>query len=129
MGIRDNASNMNGVMRCGNYSSIGCVAHTLQLVIHDVIFKDAAIMTIVKKCRKIVGHFKRNEQAMRYLDKFQETCALSKHALIQDVETRWNSTYLMLERLLKQKSAINLYILLLRCFYQSTNPAILHQYL
>lgn len=85
MGIRDNASNMNAAMRYGNFVSIGCVAHTLQLVIHDVIFKDAAVMAIVKKCRKIAGHFKKSEQASRYLNKFQETCDLPKHALIQDV--------------------------------------------
>ncbi|CAH0730243.1 unnamed protein product, partial [Brenthis ino] len=110
MVIRDNAYNMQAAMRCGNFMSIGCVAHTLQLVIHDVIFKDAASMNMIKKCRKVVGHFKRSEQASRYLERFQETCGLPRHVLIQDIETRWNSTYLMLERLLEQKTAINLYM-------------------
>lgn len=41
---------------------------------------------------------------------FQETCNLPKHVLIQHIETRWNSTYLMLERLLEQKTTINLYM-------------------
>lgn len=141
MVIRDNAYNMQAAMRCGSFLSIGCVAHTLQLVIHDVIFKDPASMNMIKKCRKIVGHFKRSEQASRYLEGFQKTCGLPRHVLIQDIETRWNSTYLMLERLLEQKTAINLYmaerggievptaeeweqisyyIALLRCFYQAT---------
>ncbi|CAG9790324.1 unnamed protein product [Diatraea saccharalis] len=141
MVVRDNAYNMQTAMRCGNFLSIGCVAHTLQLVIHDVIFKDAASMNLIKKCRKVVGHFKRSEQASRYLERFQETCGLLRHVLIQDIETRWNSTYLMLERLLEQKTAINLYmaerggievptaeeweqinyyIAILRCFYQAT---------
>ncbi|GBP96418.1 Zinc finger BED domain-containing protein 4 [Eumeta japonica] len=31
------------------------------------------------------------------------------HSLIQDVEVKWNSTYNMLERLLEQKTAVNLY--------------------
>ncbi|XP_028179231.1 zinc finger BED domain-containing protein 4-like [Ostrinia furnacalis] len=141
MVIRDNAYNMQAAMRCGNFLSIGCVAHTLQLVIHDVIFKDATSMNLIKKCRKVVGHFKRSEQASRYLERFLETCSLPRHVLIQDIETRWNSTYLMLERLLEQKNAINLYmaerggieiptaeeweqigyyIAILRCFYQAT---------
>ena len=34
---------------------------------------------------------------------------MSEHKLIQDIETRWNSTFLMLERLAEQQKAINLY--------------------
>ncbi|XP_055904691.1 zinc finger BED domain-containing protein 4-like [Eupeodes corollae] len=141
MVIRDNACNMQSAMRLGNFASIGCVAHTLQLVIHEIIFKSDPMMDIIKKCRKIVGHFKRSEQACRYLKQFQETCDLPRHTLIQDVETRWNSTYLMLERLMEQKFAVNLYmaerggievpaaeewvqirdlISALKCFYQAT---------
>lgn len=110
MAVRDNASNMGAAMRAGNFTSLGCAAHTLQLVIHDSILKEEEITILIKKCRKIVGHFKKSEQANRYLNKFQETCGLPKHALIQDVETRWNSTYLMMARLFEQKIAINLYM-------------------
>ncbi|XP_036345972.1 zinc finger BED domain-containing protein 4-like [Rhagoletis pomonella] len=68
------------------------------------------IQDISHKCRKIVGHFKRSEQACRYLKKCQETLGLPNHSLIQEVVCRWNSTYLMLSRLYEQKAAINLYI-------------------
>lgn len=141
MAIRDNAANIGAAMRAGNFTSLGCVAHTLQLVINDSIFKDEEITILIKKCRKIVGHFKKSKQANQYLNQFQEMCGLPKHALIQDIETRWNSTYLMMARLFEQKVAINLYmaerdginvptveewglmnhlITALKCFYQAT---------
>lgn len=110
LAVRDNARNMGAAMRIADFSTIGCVAHTLQLVINDSIFKDQDIELILKKCRDIVGHFKRSEQASRYLRKFQHTCELPVHSLLQDIAVRWNSTYLMLERLFEQKTAINLYM-------------------
>ncbi|EZA46510.1 Zinc finger BED domain-containing protein, partial [Ooceraea biroi] len=73
-------------------------------------FKDEEITILIKNCRKILSHFKKSEQANRYLNQFQEPSGLPKHALIQDVETRWNSTYLKMERLFEQKVAINLYM-------------------
>nr|XP_022903539.1 zinc finger BED domain-containing protein 4-like [Onthophagus taurus] len=141
LAVRDNARNMVRATRVGEFTSLGCVAHTLQLTIHDAIFSVAEVETLIKKCHKVVGHFHRSEQARRHLSTFQKTLNLPEHALFQDVETRWNSTYLMMERLLEQKNALNLYriekggileinsgewnliediVNVLQCFYQAT---------
>lgn len=141
IGISDNAANMNAAMRIGEFESLGCVAHTIQLVIHDSLNKQLNTKELITKCRSIVGHFKRSEQASRHFKELQEKCSLPKHQLIQDVETRWNSTYLMMQRFLEQKNAIILYgmrkssiksltpeewdniqemVNLLECFYEAT---------
>lgn len=73
MAIRDNAANMNCSTRIAEFSTLRCIAHSLQLVIQDVIFLQENVKTLIRKCRKIVGHFKRSEQASRYLSKCQET--------------------------------------------------------
>lgn len=101
--VRDNAANMRCATYIAEFSALGCVAHTLQLVIQDAIFLQANIVILIKKCRKIVRHFKRSEQASRYLSKCQETYSVPHNSLKQDIETRWNSTFLMLERLVEQK--------------------------
>ena len=54
-------------------------------------------------CRKLVGHFKHSAIALTALKQKQEQLNLEKHHLIQDVSTRWNSTYFMLDRLLEQR--------------------------
>lgn len=106
--LRDNAANMVRAMR-DQYESIGCVAHTLQLVIKQALFSEDEIKDVLKKCRKIVGHFHHSEPATRKLTECQKQCGLPEHALIQDIDVRWNSTFLMLQRLLEQKNAVNLY--------------------
>lgn len=54
--LRDNAANMVRAMR-DQYESIGCVAHTLQLVIKLALLSEDVIKDLLKKCRKILGHF------------------------------------------------------------------------
>ncbi|KAK6963499.1 dipeptidyl peptidase 8 [Biomphalaria glabrata] len=58
--------------------------------------------------RKIVCHFKHSSSASDRLHNLQSELDLP-HQLIQDVNTRWNSTFLMLKRLLEQRRAITLY--------------------
>lgn len=108
--LRDNAKNMVSAMR-GQFESLGCMSHTLQLVVKDALFSEEEHEQVIKTCRHIVGHFKRSEQASRKLTECQNQCGLPVHSLIQDIEVRWNSTYNMLARLFEQKTAINLYSL------------------
>jgi hypothetical protein len=102
VGVRDNGANMISAMRIAGIRDIGCVAHTLQLVIHDGIFTQVSVEKLVKQSRKIVTHFKHSEQACKKLIDCQKSCEVVEHKLLQDVEIRWNSTYIMLERLVEQ---------------------------
>ncbi|CAH1960188.1 unnamed protein product [Acanthoscelides obtectus] len=86
--LRDNAANMACAMRTGHYESLGCVSHTLQLVIKQSIFADEDTTEIIKKCRKIVGHFHHSEPATRKLKECQIQCGLPEHALVQSIDIR-----------------------------------------
>src|SRR6218665_2300752 len=81
------------------------------MVVKSALFLQMAVEHVVKKSKKIDSHFKHSEQEGRYLKQCQKSCNVPQHALIQDVETRWNSIYLMLARLSEQRKAIILYIL------------------
>ena len=103
--VHDNASNMTSAVRELGWESLPCVAHTLQLAVN----KGLGISQIVRAtavCRKLVGPFKHSTIAMTALKEKQEQLNLEKHHLIQDVSTRWNSTYFMIERLLEQRWGI-----------------------
>lgn len=104
--VTDNAAN---ALKCAvllGWLDIPCVAHTLNLAAKAGL-KVSSVAKILSKCRLIVGYFKRSALAMDILHKKQVLLQLPKVRLIQDVETRWNATYDMLERLLEQTAAIH----------------------
>ena len=103
--VHDNAANaVNGLQLTG-WPHFGCVAHTLQLCINSGL--DApAITRMTATARKIVGHFKHSVVAMSGLREKQVQLDVPQHHLIQDVATRWNSTFFMLDRLAEQRVAI-----------------------
>ena len=48
-------------------------------------------------------HFHKSEPALRALRIRQQDMRVDQHQLIQDVKTRWNSTYFMIEHLIEQR--------------------------
>ena len=50
--VRDNASNMVKAMADGEFEDLGCFAHTMQLIIHDGIFSQRAIIDTLAICGK-----------------------------------------------------------------------------
>ncbi len=59
--LRDDARNMQKAMdECG-IKSLGCIAHTLQLAVHDGVLSQRSISDCVAIRRKIVGHFRHSQ--------------------------------------------------------------------
>ena len=96
----------NSIAGGGRTSWHGCIDHKLELVT-KLAFKDTAESTgTMAACRAIVNFFNSSSQATEKLK--EETKARLEVALtvIQDVMTRWWSTFSMLERLLKLKNVL-----------------------
>ena len=87
------------------FTSVSCLAHTLQLVVHDGVLSQRAVMDVLTVCRRIVGHVKHSSLACTNLRKIQVNLGLPQQTLKQDVETRWNSTFYMPESIVEQKMA------------------------
>ncbi|KAJ8349041.1 hypothetical protein SKAU_G00276300 [Synaphobranchus kaupii] len=104
--VRDNARNMTKAMMDSGLASFGCMAHTLQLAVHDGVFSQRSISDAVAIGQKIVGHFKHSPLAYSRLQAVQIQLGMKAKRLQQDVSTRWNSTFYMLESLLEQKHAL-----------------------
>ncbi len=107
--LRDNGRNMvKAIEDCG-LNSLGCMAHTLQLAVHEGVLSQRSISDCMAIGRKIVGHFKHSHLAMSRLGEIQTELGLSKKMLQQDTPTRWNSTFYMMSSLLVQKRALGAY--------------------
>ncbi|XP_047519017.1 zinc finger BED domain-containing protein 4-like [Pieris napi] len=107
--IRDGGSNMVRAMHLAEIPDINCTVHQLQLCVRSAL-DETQVKDLLAKCRKISGRFNHSQIAQDELIKIQ-TEQLNQPALrvIQDCVTRWNSTYYMVERLLKVKDSICLY--------------------
>jgi len=90
--LQDNGSNMVRAMKDTDLPGLGCFAHTLQLVVHDGVLSQRAVIDILAICRSIVGHFKHSTLAYSRLREIQQNLGLSQHQLKQDEPTQWNST-------------------------------------
>lgn len=107
LAVTDNARNVvNAINNIPNVEHFSCMAHSLQLVLQDALFKQNEVKDMVSIARKIVGHFSHSTKAIKKLRAVQEEYNVPTHVLIQDVPTRWDSTYLMLDRLNEQRIAI-----------------------
>ena len=93
-------------------NSIHCTIHRLQLVIEDAILSQRSIIDLLAKCRRLATHFNHSALACTELKSLQEVQdpGITPLLLVQDVPTRWNSAYLMVERVVKLKRAIQLYL-------------------
>ncbi|XP_040188247.1 E3 SUMO-protein ligase ZBED1-like [Rana temporaria] len=102
----DNAKNqVNAVIEAGLGPQIGCFAHVVNLASQKGI-SVSRMDRLLGRIRKVVSYFHRSTTAAHVLKTKQEMLKLPKHKLINDVPTRWNSTYDMLERYLEQQAAI-----------------------
>jgi len=90
--------------------SLGCFAHSFQLVVNEAVLSQLAVIDILAICRGIVGHFKCSTLAYYRLDQIQEKLNMdNKTRLQQDEPMRWNSTLYMLQPINTQKMALAAY--------------------
>ena len=81
------------------YRRLGCLAHSLQLVIKEVYKGQYSVITV--KTRGLVERIRKSSVAM---EKVISQCG---KGVISDNSTRWNSTYMMVQRLLEIKVPLN----------------------
>lgn len=105
--VTDNASNVSSAAKnvFGSDRHLGCFAHILNLIVTKSVEKCTVANEIIKKVKSIVNHFKHSVNDM---DKLKKASDLK---LIQSVETRWNSTYYMLDRFIKLKDVVSVILM------------------
>jgi hypothetical protein len=82
------------------FHRLPCLAHSIQLVIHSL-DKTASYTNLLGKARSNVHSIRKSSVAtQRLIEKAGKT-------VIPDCTTRWNSSYLMLKRLISIRAAVN----------------------
>lgn len=104
--VTDNARNMIVAGREAEMRPhLACFAHTLNLASQKALQVDTAAK-FLGKVRRVAGFLHRNITGAEILREKQQQLSLPAHKLIQDVSTRWNSSFDMLQRFLEQQPAV-----------------------
>ena len=101
----DNGSNTLKAVSTLHWCHMPCFSHTLQLAV-QVAMKLPAVSRAIAHCKRLINHFHHSVQSTQILRSKQKSLKHPQHSLIQEVSTRWNSSYYMMERIIKQHQPI-----------------------
>ena len=111
--VTDNGKNIVRAINDLEWPHVSCFSHTLQLAVLEAV-KIPEISRAIGRCKRLVTHFNHSSKSTYLLNQKQINLNLLQHSLIQDVSTRWNSTYYMVERVVEQQQALCAALLELR---------------
>nr|XP_043873805.1 E3 SUMO-protein ligase ZBED1-like [Solea senegalensis] len=104
--VTDGASNMNACVRQLNVRHAICIAHTINLIVHKSFDDVEGLNELRQKCRRLVTLFRTSTTAKERLVQVQEQMGRQPYKMIIEVDTRWNSTFLMLQRLYELREPV-----------------------
>ncbi|XP_069085811.1 zinc finger BED domain-containing protein 4 [Pleurodeles waltl] len=104
--VTDNHSIGKTLNEC-EHSSVHCFGHTVNIIVSEAVKSQRMVQNLLSIARKICERVHRSVKAKEKLEDLQKEYGLPQHPLIQDVPSKWNTSFNMLERLIEQKRAID----------------------
>ncbi|KAJ4947657.1 hypothetical protein JOQ06_009690 [Pogonophryne albipinna] len=104
--VTDAGANMVASVRSLNLRHALCFAHSLNVVVNKSLDATPGLQDLRTRARNAVTFFTTSTTAKEKLREVQEQMNRPVLKLIQEVDTRWNSTYLMLQRLFKERQSV-----------------------
>ncbi|XP_054833482.1 zinc finger BED domain-containing protein 4-like isoform X2 [Eublepharis macularius] len=115
--VTDTSRNMEAALKAVSLEGIVCLAHKLHLVMRDALGLGSTIKptwdqgtldtrTLLDSCRRLAAHFSSCINSSRKLHERQGEEGNPEHQLLEDMPTRWNSTYVMIARLVEQRNMV-----------------------
>jgi len=104
--LRDNGRNFVAGLRDANIPNVGCLAHTLTLIVNEGVMAQRQVQDVLGCCPRIVRYFKHSNVSWHALSSVQEKLDVPMHRPVQDEPTHWNSSYFMLSWISEQKHAL-----------------------
>ena len=96
---------MVAAWRFMDHGAQGCTDHRLEKIANKI-FNSPSQSNALKKARKVAGHFHSSSQANDQLRQMSKLVLNRELTTVQDVETRWWSTWSCCSRLLELKSTL-----------------------
>ncbi|XP_015208054.2 zinc finger BED domain-containing protein 4 isoform X1 [Lepisosteus oculatus] len=104
--ITDNQS-IGNMLDDNEHSSLQCFGHTIDLIVSEAIKSQRMVQNLLSIARKICERVHRSAKAKEKLAELQKIYNLPENHLVQDVPSKWKTSFYMLERLVEQKKAID----------------------
>ncbi|KAG7526985.1 zinc finger BED domain-containing protein 4-like [Solea senegalensis] len=104
--VTDGASNMNACVRQLNVRHAICIAHTINLIVRKSFDDVEGLNELRQKCRRLVTLFRTSTTAKERLVQVQEHMGRQPYKMIIEVDMRWISTFLMLQRLYELREPV-----------------------
>ena len=104
--VTDAAANMIACVNLLNVRHALCIAHSLNLIVRKSFDEVAGLAELRAKCRKMVTYFRTSTTAKETLASVQKQMGRPVLKLIIEVDTRWNSTFSMLQRLFEVREPV-----------------------
>ena len=101
----DNGSNIVLATEILEVQRMPCFSHTLQLAVEKAM-QLPDISKAIARCKRLVTHFNHSSKSSYLLKQKQANLHHSQHCLVQDVATRWNSAFYMIERIIEQQQPL-----------------------
>ncbi|KAL0161448.1 hypothetical protein M9458_045173, partial [Cirrhinus mrigala] len=83
-----------------------CFAHTINLIVKRAVEEHEVMADIRSRARRVVSYFRSSTNATEMLILAQERMGRQPLKLLQEVDTRWNSTHDMLQRLIDLREPV-----------------------
>lgn len=106
--VTDNAANItSAVKNYTTYTHVPCFAHTIQLCVNDALKQFPQLDTLFNKAKKITTHFRHSSKETTKLNYMETQFGMKHLKLKQECQTRWNSMFHMIQRLLTVKAPLS----------------------
>ena len=93
--VTDNGRNIREL----EWIHLPCFSHTL----HEKVLKLPQVAKAIGRCKRIATH---SSKSSYILKQKQKSLGYKEHSVIQDVATRWNSSYYMVSHIIEQQQPI-----------------------